>query len=520
MRVRDLLHLEGLKEHLALVAGAAGLDRTISNVTVMEAPDLPELLSGHELILTTLYSMRDDAALRMRLVMRLAEKHAAGIIVKVGRFVDSVPPEMIAQAEEYGLPIFAAPSQTLFREVIYKVVGVLLRESSEGDAKHALEPHISQRLWKRLLNNESLHNFCADLAKDLPHECCIVSASGAILAASPAFTQGSRDMVRQVPGSRGSDAYPLRFGRLLIYRCEVLSQTLAYLAVEADGALTELQDSLVRQTATAVAYSLLQNQRAQKPVSPAVTDAFEEILFRSLDSESIKERLKTFGYELGAYAHVSVLVFELCDAPQHMWVTRLLGLINEYLPQSLSCVRSTELITVTSSRHRQLLSLGKRKKFEACLREMSGPGKVLGMGFGLPVDDPTRLHSSYILAKRAIDVGRRFKPEQLVHFFQDYVLEALILNARHTSEGRVLISMVLDPVREYDRCHDSFLVPTIEHVLASGGIEASAAEMHVHPNTIRYRLRKIEELTGLDPLSPQGSLYLRTALVLAKGSQV
>lgn len=43
--------------------------------------------------------------------------------------------------------------------------------------------------------------------------------------------------------------------------------------------------------------------------------------------------------------------------------------------------------------------------------------------------------------------------------------------------------------------------------------KAAAAEIHIHPSTFSYRLRRIEKLTGVDPSDPNGSRLLSAALV-------
>jgi hypothetical protein len=58
---------------------------------------------------------------------------------------------------------------------------------------------------------------------------------------------------------------------------------------------------------------------------------------------------------------------------------------------------------------------------------------------------------------------------------------------------------LLGPLRAYDDRHRAELLPTLREFLAcSGSWNACAATMYVHVNTVRYRIRRIEELTGRD----------------------
>ncbi|MDT0302532.1 helix-turn-helix domain-containing protein [Streptomonospora wellingtoniae] len=58
---------------------------------------------------------------------------------------------------------------------------------------------------------------------------------------------------------------------------------------------------------------------------------------------------------------------------------------------------------------------------------------------------------------------------------------------------------LLGPVLDYDRTHRSDLVATLERFLSySGSWQRCATAMHVHVNTLRYRIGRVEELTGRD----------------------
>ena len=58
---------------------------------------------------------------------------------------------------------------------------------------------------------------------------------------------------------------------------------------------------------------------------------------------------------------------------------------------------------------------------------------------------------------------------------------------------------LLGPLVAYDNRHRAELLPTLREFLAcSGSWNACAAKMYVHVNTVRYRIRRIEDLTGRD----------------------
>ena len=61
------------------------------------------------------------------------------------------------------------------------------------------------------------------------------------------------------------------------------------------------------------------------------------------------------------------------------------------------------------------------------------------------------------------------------------------------------------------------VLETLRSYLGTGrSLEAAARDLYVHPNTVRYRLRKVSEITGWDPLEPRESFVLQVALAIGE----
>jgi DNA-binding PucR family transcriptional regulator len=61
------------------------------------------------------------------------------------------------------------------------------------------------------------------------------------------------------------------------------------------------------------------------------------------------------------------------------------------------------------------------------------------------------------------------------------------------------------------------LLETVWAYLELGGsLEGSARALFVHPNTVRYRLRRVSDITRWDPTDPRGAFILRVAIVAGR----
>jgi hypothetical protein len=91
--------------------------------------------------------------------------------------------------------------------------------------------------------------------------------------------------------------------------------------------------------------------------------------------------------------------------------------------------------------------------------------------------------------------------------------------ARSTPHVSRILDETLHPLFEYDRAHHTALVPTVRAYVDAGfNLTKSAEVLHVHPNTVLYRLRRVKELSGRDPHNPDDLLILFLALKLAEVS--
>jgi hypothetical protein len=80
-----------------------------------------------------------------------------------------------------------------------------------------------------------------------------------------------------------------------------------------------------------------------------------------------------------------------------------------------------------------------------------------------------------------------------------------------------LIARIHAPLRDH---HSPELLVTLWAYLDNGrSLEGTARELYVHPNTVRYRLKRITELLGWDPTSPRDAFVLHAALIVGAISE-
>lgn len=137
------------------------------------------------------------------------------------------------------------------------------------------------------------------------------------------------------------------------------------------------------------------------------------------------------------------------------------------------------------------------------MRRTSGYAGAVIVGVGCRVNDPSQFDRSRQEAELALRVLRQRRshdPERNVSTLPAVQVESLLLRLSDTlATSREELSGPVTVLRDYDDRHSSGLEDTLRAWLDAFGDVARAAQgLHVHQNTLRYRLRRIEEITGMD----------------------
>ncbi|MCT9008961.1 PucR family transcriptional regulator [Streptomyces rhizosphaerihabitans] len=162
----------------------------------------------------------------------------------------------------------------------------------------------------------------------------------------------------------------------------------------------------------------------------------------------------------------------------------------------------TPLATVRGSRAVLLLPLAASAHVGAVLGERSWRGCVI-TGEGLD-----RVALAHRLAADALDTAPAHA-HRSGHVLTDADAHVLVLLAgRPAAAPDHIAGVVLGPLTDVAQRH---LLEALTAYIDSGSANAAARALHLHPQSLRYRLRRVHELTGRDPRDPWQRLTLDIA---------
>lgn len=148
---------------------------------------------------------------------------------------------------------------------------------------------------------------------------------------------------------------------------------------------------------------------------------------------------------------------------------------------------------------------------DALLRETLGTPSALSMGVALTGIDGVA--QSYQSARRTFRVGRKRSPHENLFSFYDLNLPVLLSGLESGWQAEQL-RRPLERLNAFDKRDGTLRHTLIVWFAQNGQPVATAKALHIHRNTLDYRLRKIGELTGLDLANIEDQLLLYVALQL------
>lgn len=139
---------------------------------------------------------------------------------------------------------------------------------------------------------------------------------------------------------------------------------------------------------------------------------------------------------------------------------------------------------------------------QECLKRIPGSDSF-AVGVSEPINDITHLDEARRQADMALRVLRlpsmRARGQQVVGI-REVRVESLLMRLADLMKAEPLEDEgALSVLREYDARHDAAMVDSLRAFLDSfGDVSAAANTVHVHPNTFRYRLKRMSEVAEID----------------------
>ena len=521
--VEDVWH-GALPADTQLVAGGAGLRREVVWCTALRArsPAITPLRGGELLLINPQVLTAVDSRLTLaRLLESLAGQGVAAAAV-IGR----VSAEARRVADANGLPLFTLPATLALDQVEPQVLRYIVDRRAE---LHERAQDLHRQLSELALAGRGLPAVLARLSEltgvpvVLERESGVdyvgrgrlaESTAAAIAAERPALD----DWLREVPLSAYDPPVALRpLGNgeaRLIAPILVQGSIAGFLSLlGSDGELGEMHRLAVGRAAHACAIELVR-ARAARDARDEVEEELLDVLTagRPGSHDAARERAKRKGFDVEAPYLVCA-----AEADEPGKAVKIRGAWERLL----ATMRTSALVRERGAAAVALISHAARRAPEpkalmeqlhrAARTAVSGP---VALGYGAVRSGTTQVAAAAREAEQALTMGRRLFGADSVTAFADLGLYRLLYALQPLPEVRAFRDDALERLRARDR--GGVLLQTLGAYLATNGSPTEAADrLHLHRNTVLYRLGRIEDVLGVDLRDAEVRLGLHLALKIS-----
>ncbi|MFH0521144.1 PucR family transcriptional regulator [Streptomyces sp. M41] len=540
MRLRALLDTDALG--LKLLGGEDELDRTVRGVMTTDLRDPSRYLSGGELVLTGL-AWRRGAADSEPFVRLLAQAGVVALAAGEAELGD-VPEDLVLACARHRLPLFAVHESVAFATITEHVVRQVSGERA-GDLAAVVDRH--RRMMTAGPAGGGPDVVLDLLGSDLDLRAWVLSPTGRLIAGSKvsgpalpadlcarlaaeqltAARTGRRGPHRVTLGGAPYSLFPIRSGGRSApgsrdVRETVLSDWL--LAVDADASDWPEERLDLLQGVTQLIAVERDRRDAARTVRRRLAQEVLELVQTGAAPAEIAARLRVAAPVLlpglGAAPHWQVVVARVEWEGGDIEAGPVAqSLLEEILvdpeatgpePSDRIAVAHTgdeaialvPLPAVSAEHDGSEAGILADALLESVRRPLSAglddDGRVT-LGVSAAVHSAEGLRGALEEARHARRVAAARTGRVCAAGHQELASHVLLLPFVPDDVRRAFTARLLDPLRDYDRRHRAELIPTLEAFLeCDGSWTRCATRLHLHVNTLRYRVGRIEQLTSRD----------------------
>jgi len=476
--------------------------RPIRWVHISEVEDPTPWLSGGELLLTTGIHLSTPARQR-RFVARLAEHGLAGLGFGTGFTHSRLPKAIRDECAAHRMPLFEVPYEMPFIAITERAFARLVNEEYDVLQRDA---RVHERLERLVIEGRGIDEILGAIASAAGGAAVLQSATGdelgvASKGGSPApaalHALGEEVAARGASASGGpfeptSEAIAGRALSVPVPGPRGGSPVGWLTVIGGDAPLDEFERLVARHAAMVVGLELMRERVVLETERRLAGNVLAEALSGSLGPEELRGRLGPFG--IGET--LALLLFELEDPHAS----------EAALEASLAALGVPALVAATAAGERELLCAvihpGERDPIALAAEVRSTLAGRHGhvraaTSRVLPVGSARRAFHEARCALEATAAKNGEAPDVASH--DDLGAFTLLLSLQDDDALRLYSEGLLEPIEQVEGEYGDELLRSLEAFIEqNGNWERAARALYCHRHTLRYRVRRIEELTGRD----------------------
>lgn len=524
-------------------------ERYIQWISVIEMP-VENFVRKNEVVLTTAIGCNNDVETLKTFVQDVIDSEASALLIATGRHIFDIPKEVIDLAEKHNFMIIELPWELRFSRIIEKV----MKEINDIHYKEREKSEkVQQELLKLILKETDLNHITKFIQRLIGCSIIITDRSGSIQEISShtqSFIKEWKNYVLQGILPLRKETYIETHDPMFqkFQMVEIKDQTILQLPVlqvlgdaqgyifvllprktSVDSYLTQYRVNVLEHSATTIALWLSRKNAVEDTKMRLRSDFVQELAKGEfVSSDQASSRAKLLGYNI-KLPYVSIVGYpenlEVLfrkrkqdeDSFEH-WLENMIRYIEEEIYYAAQSLKREVMMTYQGEQLLIFLEIPSKTENENATnfldlveRRLGNllPEVIISWGIGNYSEDFNGFAESYQHANVALNIGRRKKGTGNRMMYEKTRVDRVLLNLAQNNEMKEVIMSTIEPLVQYDNQRNMDLIETFSvYNQFQGNVSQTARSLNLHRQSLLYRLRKIESLTGLSLIDPEDLFLL------------
>lgn len=525
---------------LKLINKKGNLDRTVLTVESTETPDVASYLPGNTLLLTTAMAYKDNPDGLCDLIVSLNGISCAGLAIKLGRFIDDLDEKVTALADRLEFPLIRIPMDATLGEIYHSILSYIWNNENDN-LLNAL--NIQKKFSTMLLSGAPMKNMLNNLGMLLGRPVVILDLFGDIYEHGYKCALDDRKLsqytlrrLAEEIESHPDELYYMdeqcRADQICIFPIRGISCNTHYLCVlRTEEVPAELSSLMIEEVLLIFGiyfyknlYLIFNGAKFKEEFLFILLDRFEKEVWTRRQMQTLGER---YGFRTGNY-YRTVLVqfpdmkqknFQMGDFTRRE--ERYL-LSYQWMEEKLRRKYGSKVMFLPEiAEWRYLLILQEEcKDVEVLLKEAYINidrcfGVKLRFSFGNSADSPEEIKRSYMEALEAAAGYGEERPGEMISYYRPKDITELLKTVPKNQIRELCLYTLKELAYPKDEMMEELKRTLRAYLDCRLSVTKTAELMFLHRNTIKYRIKKCEEILGADFENPNYCFQLQMGLMLS-----
>ncbi|KAF0821370.1 PucR family transcriptional regulator ligand-binding domain-containing protein [Cytobacillus firmus] len=557
LTVKDVLKYKILNSAKIVTGKEYAEKRHIQWISAIEMP-VENFVRKNEAVLTTGIGCGQDPETFKRFVQDVIDSDASALMVALGRYIFDIPTEVIELAEMNNFIIIELPWEIRFSSIIELV----MKEINDIEYKERQKSEkVQQELLNLILKDTDLRGISKFVEKHIGHPLVITDRSGTLHEKSihtQSFIKEWKKYVLQgiLPSRtentllKGDPMFQkfqmIKIENRIVFQIPVLQVAdnpqgyifvLVPISESIESFLTLFRVNVLEHAATTIALWLSRRNAIEETKMRLRSNFVHELSkgeFLSLGQADTRAKLLGYNLKLPyvcivGYPENMKILFQKrkqdYDSYEH-WLESMIQYIEEEVYYAAQSLKKDILMTYQGEQLVIFLETPGVKGNENATnfldlveRRLGNllPEVVISWGIGNAFEGISGFGESFRHAGTALSIGRRKKGFGQRMMYEQTRVDRVLLNLAGNKEMEDIVMSTIEPLVQYDEQRHMDLIGTfIAYNQCHGNVSQTARSLNLHRQSLLYRLRKIESLTGLSLIDPDDLFLLDLSIKIWK----